>query len=78
MTERVSELVKAIFACEKALTSRKLRQNAIFQLSRLQALKVLARISLRDVVLLRNIFLIVTSDAFLLQNNAFKRIVCIA
>ena len=79
MTERVSELVKAIFACEKALTSKNLRrQNAIFQLSRLQALKVLARISLRDVVLLRNIFLIVASDAFLLQNNAFKRIVGIA
>ena len=31
------------------------------------ALKMLARISLRDLVLVRNKYLIVTSDAFLLQ-----------
>ena len=36
-------------------------------------LKMLARISLRDVVLARNKYLNVTPDAFLLQNNAFKR-----
>ena len=34
-----------------------------------------ARITLREVVLARKKYLIVTSDAFLLQNNAFKRIV---
>ena len=33
---------------------------------------MLARISLRDVALASNKYLIVTSDAFLLQNNAFK------
>ena len=35
---------------------------------------MLARIFLRDIVLARNKYLIVTSDAFLLQNNAFKQI----
>ena len=43
-------------------------------------LKLFARISLRDG---RNLFkyvtnIIMTSDAFLLQNNAFKRAVCTA
>ena len=38
---------------------------------------MLARIYLRDVLLARNKCLIVTSDAFLLQNNAFKRIVSV-
>ena len=77
-TEQVSELVKAIFACLKALTSKKLcRQNAISQPSRLTCVAMLARISLRDIVLARNKYLIVTSDAFLLQNNAFKRIVSV-
>ena len=32
-------------------------------------LQMLARVSLRDVALGRNKYLIVTSDAFLLQNN---------
>ena len=41
------------------------------------ALKMLARISLRDIGLARNKPLIVTSDAFLLQNNAFKRTVSV-
>ena len=75
-TEQVSELIKAIFACLKALTSKKLcRQNAISQPSRLTCVIRLAPISLRDVVSSRNKYLIVTSDAFLIQNNAFKRIV---
>ena len=34
---------------------------------------MLARISLRDVALARNKYLIKTSEAFLLPNNAFKR-----
>ena len=37
---------------------------------------MLARISLRDAMLLCNEYLIVMSDAFLLQNNAFKRTLC--
>ena len=38
------------------------------------ALKKLARVFLRDVVMLAcNKYFIVKSDAFLLQNNAFKR-----
>ena len=71
MTLQVSELAKAIFAREKALTSKNpRRQNAISQPSSLTLVKMLARISLRDVE-----YLIVTSDAFLLQNNAFKHTV---
>ena len=38
---------------------------------------MLARIPLRVVMLARNKYLIVTSDAFLLQNNAFKRTVSV-
>ena len=41
------------------------------------ALKMLARIALRDVVLAHNKYLIVTSEAYLLKNNAFKRIVSV-
>ena len=60
------------------LTSKKLRrQNGISQPSRLTLVKMLARISLRDVALPRNKYLIVMSDAFLLQNNAFKRTVSV-
>ena len=40
-------------------------------------LKMLAGFSLPDVALARNKCLIVTSDAFLLQNNAFKRTVSV-
>ena len=40
-------------------------------------LKMLARISLRDIELARSKYLIVTSDAFLLQNNACKRTVSV-
>ena len=40
------------------------------------ALKMLAWISWRDVVLARNKYLIVMSDAFLLHKNVFKRTVC--
>ena len=39
--------------------------------------KMLAQSSLRNVVLARNKYLIVTSDAFLLQSNVFKRIVSV-
>ena len=41
------------------------------------ALKMLARISLQNVVLIRNKYLIVMLDAFLLQSNAFKRTVSV-
>ena len=41
------------------------------------AWKMLARISLRDLALARNKYLFVTSDAFLLQNNALKRIMSV-
>ena len=43
----------------------------------LHALKTLARISLRDVALVRNKHLIFTSDPFLVQNDAFKRTVSV-
>ena len=41
------------------------------------ALNLLARISLRDVVLARNKYLIVTSDVLVPQNNGFKRTYCL-
>ena len=41
------------------------------------ALKMLARISSRDVVLAHNKYLLVTSDAFLLKHIAFKRVVSV-
>ena len=41
------------------------------------ALKMLTRIFLQDVVLACNKYFIVTSDAFLLQNNTIKRTVSV-
>ena len=38
---------------------------------------MLARISMRDLVLARNKYLIVTLDAFYFKTMRFKRIVCV-
>ena len=77
MTEHVSELVKAIFARLKALTSKKLRrQSASSHPSRPTCVKN-ARSNFFAGCVTRNKYLIVTSDALLLQNNAFKRTVSV-
>ena len=76
MTEQVSELVKVIFARLKMSTSKKLcSQNVISQPSCLTLLENARSIFFTRCCLARNKYPIVTSDAFLPQNNAFKRIV---
>ena len=82
MTERADELVKAILARKMALTSKKIRKKtALSEISRPKCVKT-ARLDFfakcSKPVLVRIKYLIVTSDAFLLQNNAFMRTVCTA
>ena len=77
ITESVCDLVKAVLSRYKALTNKKNFVDKLPFPNHLaqHALKLLARISLRNVTqppLERNKYIIVTSDVFSLQNAAFK------